>query len=66
MADTIQVKRIQFVPNGRPLLFGDDPHYAVIADIPRADFNVREGDVVAYEPGGKNFGWAILKREKRP
>ena len=44
----------------RMLLYGDDPHYHVIADLPSPDIKV--GDAIEYEPYGVNFGFLITEK----
>jgi hypothetical protein len=47
----------------RLFLYGDMPHYHVIAD---PVYRVKVGDVVTYEPYGMNFGWCIAVHDEEP
>ena len=41
----------------RAVLYGDNPSYCVIADLPSPAIKV--GDEIEYEPYGVNFGWYV-------
>lgn len=56
---TLTVKRIVRGSERRPVLYGEDPNYGVIADVPEKDFRVEVGDVIKYEPAGVNFGFMV-------
>lgn len=61
---TMTVERVEPEAwNRRTVLYGSDPNYQVIADIPHPGINL--GDVVEYEPCGVNFGFLVVTDEMR-